>query len=112
VGQRVARVHQSLHCTSDETVVDEDVFVDVEFGVAPLEVTGAVAVDPMTQGEILRARRRPDRIRLHETEAIERALQRGRREQGACDRGAPHLVERVQLTPRTSSNRRRPCERS
>ena len=39
----------------------------------------------MAEHQILRARRRPDRIRLHEPEEVERALQCGRRDETACD---------------------------
>ncbi len=38
-----ARVHQDLHGAGDEAVVHEDVLVDVEPGIATLEITGAVA---------------------------------------------------------------------
>ena len=57
-----------------EAVVDEDVLLDAERGVAPLEIAGAVAVDAMAQRQVLRARRRADRVGLHEAERVDRAL--------------------------------------
>ena len=88
-----ARVHQRLHGAGDEAVVHEEVLVDVETGIATLEIAGAVAGHAMPQREVLRARRRPDRVGLHEAERVERALQRGRREQAARDGAAPQVVE-------------------
>ena len=94
-GRRTAaRVHQRLHGAGDEAVVHEEVLVDVEAGIAALEIAGAVAGHAMAQREVLRARRRPDRVGLHEAERVERALQRGRREEAARDRRAPQVVER------------------
>ena len=49
--------------------------MDVEPAVAAFEVAGAVAGHAMPQRQVLRARRRPDGIGLHEAEAIERGLQ-------------------------------------
>jgi hypothetical protein len=47
----------------------------------PLQIAGAVALDAMTQRQVLRARRRADRIGLHVFERLERALQRGWRKE-------------------------------
>ena len=68
--------------------------MDVESRVETLEITGAITGDAMAQREILRARRRPDRVGLDEAERVERALQRRRREEAARDRKAPQVVER------------------
>jgi hypothetical protein len=86
-------VHQGVHHARDEAIVHEDIFVDVETRIVALEVAGAVAGHAMTQRQVLRARRSPDGVGLHKAECVERALQRGRREQGAHDRSAPQVVE-------------------
>ena len=59
-------MHQRLHGACHEAVVHEDVLVDIETGVAMLEITGAVTDNPMAQREVLRARRCPDGIGLNE----------------------------------------------
>ena len=88
-----ARVHQDLHGARDVAIVHEEVFVHVETSVSTFEIAGAVAADAVTQREILRARRCPDGIGLHEAQRVERALQRGRGEEAARDRSVPHVVE-------------------
>ena len=86
-------MHQPLHAPGHETVVDEDVFLDVERLVAPFEVAGAVPGDAVAEDEILRARRRPDGIRLDEPHAVERAFEgRGGEERARC-REAAEIVE-------------------
>jgi len=47
----------------------------------------------MPQDQVLRAGRRTDRIGLHELQAMQRALQRRRREEALCDRHAPQLFD-------------------
>ena len=53
--------------------------------VAAFEVAGAVALHPVAQDEVLGAGRRAYRVGLHEAEALERALKRGRWEEGLGD---------------------------
>ena len=89
-----AGVHQRLQPARHEAVVDEDVFFDVERRVAPLQIAGAVALHALAKDQVLRPRRRADRVRLHEPQPIERARQRGRPEQAARDREAPQILER------------------
>ena len=88
-----ARVHQHLHRARQEAVVDEDVLFDPERGVAPLEITGAVAADAMPERQILRAGRRADRVGLHERQIVDRAAESRRREETAGDRETPEVVE-------------------
>src|SRR5437764_4353874 len=71
----LARMHQRVQLARDEAVVDEDVFLDVERSVAPLEIPRRIPADAVPQSEVLRPRRRADRVGLHEPQAIERALQ-------------------------------------
>src|SRR5262249_17309397 len=59
-----------------------------------LEIARAVPGDAVAEREVLRARRRANRIGLDETEPVERALQRGGYEQGACDSGTAKVSER------------------
>jgi hypothetical protein len=86
-------MHQGLHSARDEAVVDDKILVDVEAGIATLEIAGAVTGYPMTQREILGPRRCPDRVGLHEPKGVEGALERGRREKAAGNRYAPQIVE-------------------
>src|SRR5262245_50340190 len=88
-----ARVHQRLHGAGNEAVVHEDVLVNIEIRVVPFEIAGAIVDDAVAQREILRAGRRPDRIGLDETESVEGALQRRRREERARDRRAAQVIE-------------------
>ena len=87
------RVHQRLDAAGHEAVVHENVFVDIELGVAALEITRAVVDDAMAQREVLRTRWSPNRIGLDEAEPVERALKRGGREERARDGGAPQIVQ-------------------
>src|SRR4029078_2636966 len=89
----LARVHQRVELARDEAGVDEHVLLDVERGVAPLEIARDVVAHAVPQREVLCPRRRADRVRLDEPEPIERALQRRGREQTAGDGEAAQSVE-------------------
>ena len=52
-------MHPRLQFRGHESVVDKKVFVHAELGVAPLEISGAIALHAMTQDEVLRAGRSP-----------------------------------------------------
>jgi hypothetical protein len=86
-----ARVHQRLVRARQESVVDEEVFLDGELRVLALDVARAVALDAVPERQILRACWRADRVGLYEAEAFDGALQRGRREQAARHRVAAQL---------------------
>jgi hypothetical protein len=86
-------MHQGLHGARHEAVVHEEVLVDIELVVEPLEIAGAVADHAMAQREVLRTRRRPDRIGLDESKQVERALQRGGREKAIPNGSAPNFVQ-------------------
>src|SRR5882672_7377287 len=62
------RMHQRMYRTRHETVVDKEIFLDAEFRVAAFEIAGAVILDAMPQYQVLSARRRANRISLHEAE--------------------------------------------
>lgn len=98
-----ARMHQPLYGTRHETVVDEEVFVNVEIAVGALEIARTIANDAVPQREILGSCWCTDRIRLHEPQDIEGALERGRLEQTASDGSAPDVIERH--SPLLSSRR-------
>ena len=68
-------MHQRLQRSCDVTVVDEEVFFNIECWIASLEITGAIVLDTMSQDQILRTRRRPNRISLHESGLLERAIE-------------------------------------
>ena len=78
-----ARVHQRLHLPRQEAVVDEEVFLDPEPRIAGFQVTSAVALHPVAQRQVLRPRRRADRVSLHEAQPGDGLGQGGGREQGA-----------------------------
>ena len=80
----------------DEAVVDENVFLHVQRAIEPLEIASGVPADAVAQDEVLRPRRRADRIGLDETEAIDRALQRRWREEAARDGVATKVIESQQ----------------
>ena len=71
-----ARMHQRVHGARHEAVIDEEVLLDPEAREPPLEIAGAIVPDPVAQGQILRSRRRPDWVRLHEAQFFDRAFQR------------------------------------
>src|SRR5438477_8606978 len=87
-------MHQRVHGPRHVAVVDEAVLFDVELRVALLDLPRAVIVDAMPQRQILRARRRTNRIRLHETQPLDGVAQRRRRKQAARDRKAPQIGKR------------------
>ena len=86
-------MHQPVEGPGDEAVRNEEVFLDIEARVAALQVAGAVAPDPMTQRQVLRSRRSPDRVGLHEPQSLQGAAERGRREQAAPDGEPAQIVE-------------------
>ena len=92
-GHDPARVHQRVDIGRHVAVVDEEVFLDPERRVVPLEIAGAVVDDPMPQRQVLGPGGRPDRIGLNESELLQCLLQRGGGEQAAGDSEPPQLVE-------------------
>jgi hypothetical protein len=88
------RVHQALDFLRHEPVVDESIFLDAERRVAAFQVARPVTADAMPQRQVLRARRRADRIGLNETEAVQRPLERGGAEQAMGDGEAAKILER------------------
>ena len=86
-------MHQFVHGVRHEAVVDEDVLLDAEGGVAPLQVAGSIALDAMAQREVLGAGRRPDRVRLHEAERVEGAIEGRGWKEAAGDGEPPQIVE-------------------
>jgi hypothetical protein len=98
-GARRARMHQGMVRARQKAVVDEKVFFDRQPRIAPLEVTGTVVAHAVAQRQVLGARRRSDRVGLHEAELVDRARQRGWREQRAGHRVAAQVVERERCHP-------------
>ncbi len=88
-----ARMHQRLGVARQEAVVDEEVLFDPKAPIASLEVAGTIVAHAVTQREVLRAGRRPDRVRLHEAETLDRPCEGGRREQAARDCVAAQVRE-------------------
>ena len=90
---RVARMHQGLLGTRQEAMVDEEVFLQRQSRVTPLQVPGTLANHAVTQGQILGARRRPDWIGLHEPKPVDRPHQRGRLDQRPGNRVTAQMRE-------------------
>jgi hypothetical protein len=86
-------VHEVGVRTRQEAVVDEEILLDAEPGVAALQLAGAVVAHAVAQREVLRTRRRADRVGLHEAQAGDGARQRGGREQRARDRVTTQLLQ-------------------
>ena len=59
----------------DEAVVDEEVFLDTQLVIAPLEISSAVALDAMPERQVLGSRRRADGVGLDEAEPLDGAFQ-------------------------------------
>ncbi|OIQ73838.1 hypothetical protein GALL_445200 [mine drainage metagenome] len=77
-------MHQRLRGARQKPVIDEEIFFDVELGVAPFQLTGTIVFDAVAQHQVLCPRRGPNRVGLHKTQALDGARQRGRAKQGAC----------------------------
>ncbi len=86
-------MHERVDLPRDEPVVDEEVLLDAERVIAPLEIAGPVAFDAMSERQILCTRGRADRVGLYEAKALDGAFQSGRRKQGAGDGEAAEVGE-------------------
>src|SRR6185312_6456729 len=60
----------------NETVDNEEILLDIQLRIAPLEITRSIILHSMAQDEILRSGRRANRISLHKFHLMKRALQR------------------------------------
>src|SRR3974390_2875549 len=87
-------MHKSLQRPGNEAIVDEEVFIDSEFVVLSIKITGSVTFHAVPQDQILRPRRRLDRIRLHKPKLVEHTFESGRREETAGHGQRPPIVER------------------
>jgi hypothetical protein len=70
-------MHQCLQPSGYVTVVDEEVFFDVECFVTALKITGVIVFNSMPQDQILRARGCTNWVCLNETNSVKRAWQCG-----------------------------------
>ena len=91
---RRARVHERLERPGHEPIVDEELFLDIQALVAALEVPDAVVLHPVAEDQVLGARRRADRVGLHESQLPQGAAQRGGSEQALGGRKAAKGVGR------------------
>lgn len=87
------RVHQCQMLARQEPVVHQAILFHRQTRVAALQVTGAVVLHPVAQGQVLCACRCPDRVGLHEAQPPYRGQQRGRLEQGARHRVAAKVIK-------------------
>jgi hypothetical protein len=87
-------MHQSLQGRRDVPVVNEEILLYPESFIMPLQIAGPISFNPMPQNQILRARRRPNRIRLHERHPLQCPSQRRRSKERSPYRKAPQIIER------------------
>jgi hypothetical protein len=87
------RLHQRVHGTRQKPIVDEDILLDFDLGITPLEVACSIAVDAVTKRQVLGARRRANRIGLHEAEACDGPPQCCRWKQAAAHCESPHILK-------------------
>ena len=97
-----ARMHQSLQGLRYEAIVDEKILLDTELWVAAFEIAGTIASHSMSQHQVLSARRRTNRVRLHKAQPIEGTLQSRWLEQTASDCKAPEVQKVLIRRFRTS----------
>src|SRR5689334_16314497 len=88
-----ARVHQRLQSRRDVTVIDKEIFCDVERRITPLEIAGAIVPYAVPQYQILRPRRRTNRIGLHKPHLLQGPIQRSCLGKVPRDGIAPQLVK-------------------
>ncbi len=88
------RMHQRLHRSRQKAIVDEEVLLHAEPDVVSFEVTNPVVLDTMSQYQVLRTRRRTNRVRLYKAQLIEGPFESRRSEEASGNRKAPHVVER------------------
>ena len=86
-------MHERLDGTGHKAVVDEEVLLNAELGVAAFEVAITVVLNTMAQHQVLSARGGADRVGLDETEPLERAFQRSGCEKTTGDRKAAQVIE-------------------
>jgi hypothetical protein len=86
-----ARMHERENRARNEAVIDDEILLDIEHGIAPVEIARAIAGDAVAQHQVLRTCRRTDRIGLHEPAVLDCLLQIDRREETARDRVAAKL---------------------
>ena len=77
----------------DESIVHEEVLVNVEPAVMTLEIAGVIAVHAVAKRQILSASRRTDRIGLYKGQRVEGALKCGGGKEAARDGESAQLVE-------------------
>ena len=95
----LARVHQRRGRARQEAVVDEEVLLHRQPRVAALQLAGTVVAHAVAQDQVLRARRRAQRVGLHEAQALQRLWQRAGREQRAGHGVAAQVVESDRHAP-------------
>ena len=71
----------------------QHVLFEIERRVTPLEVACTIPLHPVPQDQILRPRRRSNRIGLDERQPMDRGLQGGRPEEGLRDRVSAQALE-------------------
>ena len=97
VGGIAARVQHVVQVAAHEAIDVEVALLQPQARISPLQLPGAVAAHAMAQDQILRARRRPDRIGLDEPHRGQRAGQRRGCGEGSRQRMAAQGREPVPI---------------
>ena len=78
---RIARMQQPVGLTGHEAVGVKEILLQPETTEAPFQISCAISGHTMPQDQVLRARRRPDRVGLHESGVADCPRQSRRRQQ-------------------------------
>src|SRR5882757_2961087 len=84
-------MHQCAVCARQDPIANQEILLQGEARIAWLEVARPIACHSMAQHEVLGTGRRPDRVRLDETESADSSTERRRPEQRAGHRVAAQL---------------------
>ena len=88
------RVHQRLQSTRDITVVHKEIFFNIELRITTLEIARVIILHTMSQYQILRACRRPNRIGLYKPHLLKGAIKCGWLGKIPRDGIPPQVIER------------------
>jgi hypothetical protein len=92
------RVQQAQRISGHDTVDMDVLLAEWQRPIVPLEIAGAITADAMPENQILRARRRADRVQLHKSERPYRAFEVARSEERARNRILTEAHERNAVT--------------
>ena len=86
-------MHQRLHLPRHIPIIDEEILLDPERHIVPLQIARPISLHSLPQNQILRPGWRPNRIGLHESHPRQRPPQRRRRKERPRHREPPQIIE-------------------